>query len=704
MEAQGDGVDHLMEGQLVEQGIPIGIIVALADHAGQSQAVIGTQGGHLDGISQAAVITGDGEVGGQRLVGSQLCGSGREGAVPVRAAQPGNGTGVGAALVGVSLIKQVGDGGAALAGGEGGGVEDGVVPDVGQVDVAVGGHAAVGALNGVALGSQDVVHSVVAVGADGEVVVTGIQDVGLGVVGIVGAQLTLRNVDGDILGSAGGQYVGLGEAAQLSGSLFDAVGLVVVGVGALEVDLHGLLAGVGGAGVGDSQVDVEAVSILGHAEVAVIEGGVAVAVAEGIGNGGRPIIVADIGGAHDGIFVAGLVVTVVEVDALLVDAVHTLHVSTVGHQVVIGGIGVSLGVEVVHGGVSHVVVQIGIDHAAGRSDLTGEQLGHTVDAGLAHVADPHSGVDAVVLAADLRVQEVQLNGVGGVDQDDDLLEGAVVLQGLEVCEQFLLFSRQSEVVAVALLAGDPGVAGAVLTAGQVSALAAGAGEHDDSSVAVLGKAGLSAGELAPGSLVDGILSVGFEGVGDSSRGNAAVVLHHVIGAVQVPQRLVDGDALALESLLEAGSLGGIDGAGAGAAVHQVNRTVTEQADLGTAGQRQRSVVVLQQGSALGLNLCAESLFVSGALLVGGKIALEVLGITRGLALDDLVGRCTEVVVHGGGVVIGNGGANDRTCGQHCGNARQGAPQRNAVALFLLCHVSLLLGKSINGRTARRVPD
>ena len=46
---------------------------------------------------------------------------------------------------------------------------------------------------------------------------------------------------------------------------------VVVGVGRLEVDLHGLLAGIGLAGVGDLQGDGEGVVRLGHIEVAVSE-------------------------------------------------------------------------------------------------------------------------------------------------------------------------------------------------------------------------------------------------------------------------------------------------------------------------------------------------------------------------------------------------------------------------------------------------
>ena len=674
VEAEGDGLDHLAVGQLVQQGIPLGIIKVLADHGSEGQAVLGAQSGHLDAVGLRAVVLGEGEARSQSLVGGQLCGSGGDGAGPVGAAHPGHTAGGVAALVGVGLVKQVGDGGAGCAGGEGGGVESVVGPLPDEVGAAVLGHAAIGVLDGVALGSQDVVDCVVGIGGSGEVVVTGVHDVGLGVVRVVGAQLALRDRDGHVLRSAGRQHVGLCEAAQLSSSLLDAVCLVVSGVGRLEVDLDGLLAGEGLAGVGDLQGDGEGIVRLGHIEVGVCEGGVAVAVAEGVSNGGRPVVIASLGGTHDDILVTGLEVTVAQIDAFLIDTVHTLHVSTLGQQVVLCCVGVSLGVEVVHSRVCHVVVQIGIDQRAGGGDSAGQQLAHTVDAGLAHVADPHSSVDAVVLTADLGVEEVQLDGVGAVDENDDVLEGAVVLQSLQVLQQLDLFSGQSEVVAVALLTGDPAVAGAILAAGKVCALTAGAGEDHDGSVAVLSKAGLSAGQSAPGSLVDSVLGVCLQSIGDGSGGHAAVLAHHGVRAVQVPQGLVDGDALSFQSLLEAGSLAGIDRAGAGAAVHQVHRAVAEQADLSAAGQRQGIVLVLQQSRALGLDRRAQFGLVSLALLIGSKALLEVFGIAGILAVDDLIGRCIQSDVDGGSVLVCDDVAHDGSDGQDRRQAGENRPQ------------------------------
>ena len=100
--------------------------------------------------------------------------------------------------------------------------------------------------------------------------------------------------------------------------------------------------------------------------------------------------------------------------------------------------------------------------------------------------------------------------------------------------------------------------------------------------------------------------------------------------------------------------------------------MAEQADLGAACQRQGSVVVLQQGSALGLNGGAQLCFVSLALFVGSKARFEVFGIFRSVALDDLIGRCIQSNVQGGGVLICNHVAHDGGDGQ---NRRQRSEHR-----------------------------
>ena len=46
----GDEVVHIVEGELVEQLVPIGVVIVLAVHIGQLQTVLGTGGRHLVGI------------------------------------------------------------------------------------------------------------------------------------------------------------------------------------------------------------------------------------------------------------------------------------------------------------------------------------------------------------------------------------------------------------------------------------------------------------------------------------------------------------------------------------------------------------------------------------------------------------------------------------------------------------------------------
>ena len=113
--------------------------------------------------------------------------------------------------------------------------------------------------------------------------VTGVEDVGAGTVGVVGSDIALVDGHGQRLGSARLDHAGLAEADQRNGRLLDAVFLVVVGVGALDINLHGLFAG-HVAGVGD--LDGDGVGVIGgivaDVHVADVEVGVAHAVAEGV--------------------------------------------------------------------------------------------------------------------------------------------------------------------------------------------------------------------------------------------------------------------------------------------------------------------------------------------------------------------------------------------------------------------------------------
>ena len=79
---------------------------------------------------------------------------------------------------------------------EGLGVKVGIRPDPQAVLSAIGSHAVGDRL---ALGGKDVVHGIVRGAGNSEVVVTVIENVGLGVVGVVGGELALEDLDGELL-------------------------------------------------------------------------------------------------------------------------------------------------------------------------------------------------------------------------------------------------------------------------------------------------------------------------------------------------------------------------------------------------------------------------------------------------------------------------------------------------------------------------
>ena len=190
---------HFLIGDLIQQLVPIRVVVIFADHHAQRHAVVGTHSGHLGGRTVNALIAlvrvdirQQGIVG---LNGDLL----RPSAGPV-------GTGEHIHLVitvvgHIGRIQLVGD---LLAGsgrdGVGLGIGHTVGVGVGESGIAVGGHA-VG--SGVALGSQNIVHSIVGIACGGQVVITGLQNIGLCHILIVAGQLAAGHVDGNSLAFAG---------------------------------------------------------------------------------------------------------------------------------------------------------------------------------------------------------------------------------------------------------------------------------------------------------------------------------------------------------------------------------------------------------------------------------------------------------------------------------------------------------------------
>ena len=655
VEGVADQGVHLVEGHLIQQLVPLGIVVVQTDHVVQLDTVVLAHGRHKLGLIVSGVIADILQILLEHLGQGQLYGLGGQSAVPVRAVQPGHGLLNALVQVGVSAGQLVGNGGAILAGGVGGGIEGVLGPGVGQVGVAILGHLAAGGCNGVALGGQDVVHSVVGIGGSGEVVVTGVEDVGAGAVGVVGSNVALVDGHADSLGSAGSQLSRFAEADEGDSGLFHTVLLVVVGVRALDVDLHSLLAG-GLAGVGD--LDIDGVGIVGsvilHIHIAVGKGGVAQAIAEGVSDHVAVGIIASVAAAGNEILIAGLVVFVAYVDALLIDHVA----AALGRNIAALDIAfVGGGGEVPHSGGAVVIIAVGIHQTAGGVDLAGQDLGHGVDAGDAHVTDPEGGVDVVLVV----LEEIDLQGVGRVDEDDDLFDLTVLLHLGQVGQHVLLVLVQSQVVNLAV--------------GKVGTLTANTGQGDDSGITVLGNAVFHVvGVDVPGSL----------GGGGTGRSNRAAIVAGIVlssaGGVEIPQGRVDGNADLFQGSAQGIGAGGINIAGAGAAVDQVRTGGGESADLGIRSQRQRIVVVHQQGCALGLDLLAEDQAVIdhflGGIKIRGKIlsaGVLVLQVPEGAAYES-GNRVVEL--------LQIDGKRDRNDHHHGADDCQNLPRRNVLTLGL----------------------
>ena len=655
VEGVADQGVHLVEGHLIQQLVPLGIVVVQTDHVVQLDAVLGAEGGHINALVVGRIVADVLQVLLEQLGQGQLDGFGGQGAVPVRAAQPGHGLLNALVQVGVGAGQLVGDGGAVFAGGIGSGVEGVLGPGVGQVGVAVSGHLAVGGLHSVALGSQNVVDSVVGIGGGGEVVVTGVEDVGASAVGVVGSDIALVDGHGQRLGSARLDHAGLAEADEGDSGLFHTVLLVVVGEGALDIDLHGLFAG-HVAGVGD--LDGDGVGVIGgivaDVHVADVEVGVAHAVAEGVSHDVAVGVVACVAVAGDEVLVAGLVVLVAHIDAFLVDHVG---LSLGGHIAALDIAFVGGGGEVPHGGGAEVVVAVGIDQAAGGVDLAGQDLGHGIDAGDAHVTDPQCGVDVVLVV----LEEIDLQGVGGVDQQDGLFDGAVLLHLGNVLQHSLLVLVERQIVDLAV--------------GKVSTLTADAGQGHDSGIAVLGNAVLD----LVGVDIPRHLGGDLTGFGDHAALGASVVLAGADG-VEVPQGGVDGDTDLFQGGAQGVGGGGINIAGAGAAVHEVDAAAGEGADLSVGSQRQRIVVVHQQGSALGLDLLGQSQTVVDHLLGGVEVTGVILGV--GVLVLQLPEAAAKAGSHGVVELCGQYGQRHGNDHNDRAEDRQDFPQRNVLTLGL----------------------
>ena len=692
----GDGSDvvegrlgkgqEFRHGHLVHQLFPAGIVKGRALQVGDGQlggGVAEDQVGHiLAGGQRDEVVL---QELGHLCIGGQASVSLGPGAVPVSAGQVGHYTGLeGVVIHGVVALSQlVGDGHAGVSGGEGLVVHiasPGPLVSLGLISVS--GHAV---SNGLALGSQDVVQRVVSALADGEVVIAGIDDVGLCTKGVVRSQVGQIHVHDDGLLLAGLQGDGLFEVHQLDGGLLHTVLLVILGVGHGSIQLDdGLARHV--AGILDGHGDGRGLLVLSDLDAVqgLLEGGVAQAVAEGIhdfisivpgavhsGNGavrigvgtGRSLVSAI--AQHD-IGIAGLVVAVALVDAFRLDQV-AVDVHLRGEVSSIGPRNVAV---VHHGRRKGAVLGHDVAQVSGGGHGAVQHVRHAVEAVSAGEADPHDRVDGGILG-----QVADFHGAGRVHQHDDLVE-----VGLRLFDHGHFFLGQGQDVAgdgfhalgQAFLAGVETIAG----------LAAGTAHDHDGRIAVLGVILLEI-RIERQQLVHGELTGIVEG-GDIRILRDDAAAETGLGPFLVGEELlirrqgagVELEAALLESVEDLhGRLAIGDGASVGA-VHRRVGTHAQHGDLRVLGKGQRAVFILQQ--RVGLLGLADGEFLQTLVGLLGRLEfrLEVPGVFARLVLsgDDLLAAGTEECVNSRTVRFHDGTGHQAHCQQQREDDRQAPPE------------------------------
>ena len=457
------------------------------------------------------------------------------------------------------------------------------------------------------------------VAAGGDAVGAGLQLIAgeavfVGVVPVEAGHILGDEVDGQNLGLAGLEQIGLGKTDQVRRSLLDAAD----SVGRVGVDLHDVLAG-GVADVGD--LDAHRHDLMGIGDDRLGRGlgdlpckvRVGEAVAEGIEHLTVVPLVARafLGGVH--VVAGGLVVLVAEVDALAV-----LDVGVNGRlafivEVSVHGLAVLVEVlvllaEVRPGRAVAEVLFPNFHGAAAGVDFAAEQLADGLNAVVAGVADPEDGVHAVFGSGLILSQLGDLEDVGGVDQHDDRGVGVVLL---DVLDQRLLVVVQHQFVIHGI--GVPvHVAGAL-----VDSFRASAGEDDDGGVvvAVVGADG-GVGIVVHRKLI---------------AGSAQRLVH----GIEVDQLGVDLEARVLHrhgqrahlDAVGAGSAGGgTDGGG-----HQVDRVHAEERNAGALLQGQRVVLILEHDEAFGSDLDGQILGYELLFFKAGKVGV-VLAVGAGKAV------------------------------------------------------------------------
>ena len=456
-----------------------------------------------------------------------------------------------------------------------------------------------------------------------EVVIACVQNVAA--VGLVVKAAQVVPVDGDLhrLASTGGQFFGLGKAAQNHMGLFHTA---AADVGQADVDLCQPLAG-HSTGVGHLHLAGEGVALLikgGGLGIFQVKGGVAQTVAQRVDD--LAVIVKTGVVAVLRLIMGRLIVAVTDVDTLFI---NNKVVYAVVAALPVAGAGVCIiivaGIDGRRGG-QHIP-NVSIRQMTGGAHIAAEDIVDCEAAGGAYAADPQRAFDVaeivglagvLVGVAAAILDEAQLHGVAGIDDHNDCAEvGADIFQHLQ------LIRVDGQLVAVGV--------GCTHILAEVAALALVALQRDQSH-AVAAAVGGQAGAIDVLVFLYGQLQLAALG------GQLLIAGVHIKGAALHQCHIQRGSALGGGRVLAACH---VHAAGTGA----------EQGHLGALGQRQKVALVLQQGGALLHDLLGHLLCVSDGLIRGGGEVVIIVAVC---------GRC----VHTGSGGKGCGG-NVSSCTGPC---------------------------------------
>ena len=507
----GDEGVHFLNGKLVEELIPLRVIVIEARKVTQDEAVLRTRGRHR----RAAVSVGGCCVVVRRreelrLVGlAHLEARGSRGCLrEVREA---------------ARARQVGD------------VTLRVVELVGGHDLVtvvrvVGGVEGLRRIDRVRL----LVDEIVRVGARGDLVVAGLKHVGLRIHRVIGGERIAVPGDRQRLGLTGLQQLRLLIRQQVRGSLFDAT----VRVGRVVIDLDDVLTG-DLAGVRDGH-------LRGHGSRGLVDRDVAHRLGERrVGQAEAKRVDDLVAVVDDSLSCGRLVPAVADVDRVVVVDEGRLRLGALVEGILLGElrhVRVLEVAEVVGCGARLDVTREGVGSLRRGVHLAVQDAAQRVESNLAAGDCPHDRIDLRVV---LKV--TQLERVRSVDNDDRLRRGL-----LRQLDHVLLGTRQLEValaiLEVRVLIGVVRVAEVRVVshllidiARQVEALAARAGDRHDRGVTE----GCCVGEQ----VIRVLVLRGF--------GQRPVRLEHAdlgalsaVGGVQVRQLIIRGEASVVQTIEE----------------------------------------------------------------------------------------------------------------------------------------------------------